>query len=1309
MFAGVISANDIQQPINNKAIVPLTAPEHLKVATQKRNNDKPYVHEWEFIQEPTTLAGFTNYYDYMPGSYCGRPLMTQPDQYGGVYFVFHGKPSTLDYRKIYWAYVHPSGAIEYATITTSDTWQGYPGMTMHPASGDPIATWHSMMLSPPNGSCTCVSYDDYALLHIPGFWKDPVIFDQPEGHIWPYLFIGMSPDYSVTDNYRIYQISSCDLDGGGEYSVLRWIDVPEDFYCYGDLEIILNKDNWAGPVEILQDWSYPAGINCRPYPSFAVDPFNAGHVALFGYAGYVNGLTGGELVPQGYYVWDSYDGGATWDYANFHSYQTDVGMLNEYVLYAVENVPGFVNDEGDPFDSLHVWIGWPGNQCSKNRTATFDSDGNLHLPELFWICNVDEVAGSASYWPYYVFLFQSEVVYKNDGTWDIRHVADMQGIDAWTGLSVPWEIDPVNGDTLIYPWCDMAYADIAAASFSENTQRQAVNYENGWMVQVWVSGTKLLYAENGIPGYDEYIDHPIIYVSVSNNNGENWSAPIELSDIYSTAFPGFANMITMYPYVNPTIKDLGDGWGQIDMYFFDDNDYGSSIQGMGPNTGGQMVYCSFKVNFYPSYFYADFSADPLCGNAPLTVQFTDLSCGNITSRAWDFDYDGNIDSYAQNPQWTYNNPGTYTVSLTVSGSKSKSTDTETKIDYITVYDSGNYINIPGDYPTIQEGINAASDADTVLVQPGTYVENINYNGKNITVASLFLTTQDTSYVSQTIIDGDSLDSVVKFQSGEDTTAVLIGFTIQNGYAQYGGGIFCWNNSSPSLESLIISDNIASSRGGGILCYWNSSPILRNVIISGNSSSDEGGGICCSNDSSPRLDNVTISGNITSGLGGGICCNNNSSLSLENVIISDNSSYDDGGGMFCNNSSPILKNVIISGNSASDVGGGIHCRDHSSPSLENVTISDNSASDVGGGMYCFEYSSPSLVNVTISGNSASHRGGGLYLYRGSSSHLDNVIISGNSSSSRGGGILCYSSSPHLENVTISGNICSYGGGIYCTSSNMSLKNVIISGNSVSGYGGGMYCYDSSPSLENVTISGNSAYSNGGGLYCYDSSPHLVNVIVSHNSGNYGIYVDIGNPSINYSDFYDNENGNFWGCGQFIGVNLTINANGDSCDAYYNIQLDPLFADTLNGDYHLTWAHYPIPDSTMSPCIDAGNPTSPFDPDGTIADMGAFYFNQGGVSIDDPGLSPEFNLTNYPNPMSSNINNLTVRFFMKKQGNVTIQLFNVKGQLVSTLINEDKNVGDHSISYSVNDLSSGIYFTKMSIDGVDKDIKKVILLR
>ena len=106
------------------------------------------------------------------------------------------------------------------------------------------------------------------------------------------------------------------------------------------------------------------------------------------------------------------------------------------------------------------------------------------------------------------------------------------------------------------------------------------------------------------------------------------------------------------------------------------------------------------------------------------------------------------------------------------------------------YGKANIINIPADYPTIQQGINSSIDRDTVLVQPGTYFENINFNGHNIVLGSLFLTTRDTSYIAQTIIDGNSSGSVVTFENGEDSTTVISGFTIQNGAGVDGGGIKC---------------------------------------------------------------------------------------------------------------------------------------------------------------------------------------------------------------------------------------------------------------------------------------------------------------------------------------------------------------------------------------------------------------------------------------------------------------------------------------------------------------------------------------
>lgn len=75
---------------------------------------------------------------------------------------------------------------------------------------------------------------------------------------------------------------------------------------------------------------------------------------------------------------------------------------------------------------------------------------------------------------------------------------------------------------------------------------------------------------------------------------------------------------------------------------------------------------------------ADFSADPTTGDSPLTVTFTDQSTNNPTSWAWDFG-DGNSSS-EQNPSHTYENMGSYDVSLTTTNGSG--TYTETKTNFI---------------------------------------------------------------------------------------------------------------------------------------------------------------------------------------------------------------------------------------------------------------------------------------------------------------------------------------------------------------------------------------------------------------------------------------------------------------------------------------------------------------------------------------------------------------------------------------------------------------------------------------------------
>jgi predicted outer membrane repeat protein len=303
-----------------------------------------------------------------------------------------------------------------------------------------------------------------------------------------------------------------------------------------------------------------------------------------------------------------------------------------------------------------------------------------------------------------------------------------------------------------------------------------------------------------------------------------------------------------------------------------------------------------------------------------------------------------------------------------------------------------YVHPDSSLNTIQAGLDSCADNDIVLVGPGIYYENIVWpNMQGIHLMSEY--GKDT-----TLIDGDSSGRVIYVHTGVDTTTVIDGFTIQNGYVAGGGGIYCWN-SSPSLTNITITGNTASA-GGGVYC----------------------------NNSSPNLENVTISGNTTfaGGDGGGISCVVNSTPSLENVTISGNTASA-GGGIYCDNSSPNLENVTISENTAPR-GGGICCNDNSTPSLENVTISENTASGsyttYGGGIYCWN-SSPNLTNVTICENAVIcpgwwPGGGGIYCGANSSPSLENVTICGNTTSGGGGGVHCDSSSPNLVNCILWNN-------------------------------------------------------------------------------------------------------------------------------------------------------------------------------------------------------------------------------------------------------------------------------------------------
>jgi hypothetical protein len=164
------------------------------------------------------------------------------------------------------------------------------------------------------------------------------------------------------------------------------------------------------------------------------------------------------------------------------------------------------------------------------------------------------------------------------------------------------------------------------------------------------------------------------------------------------------------------------------------------------------------------------------------------------------------------------------------------------------------LHVPADYGRIQSAIDAAKNADVILVSPGVYNESISFKGKAITVAST--NTADPNVVKSTILHASGRSSVVSFISGESSNSVLAGFTITGGYGTanpaigsglyFGGGIYCLG-SSPTIIGNIIVSNAAPpggaspiGYGGGIACIQSDATVTRNLLAA--NAAFSGGGL-----------------------------------------------------------------------------------------------------------------------------------------------------------------------------------------------------------------------------------------------------------------------------------------------------------------------------------------------------------------------------------------------------------------------------------------------------------------------------------
>ncbi|MFO7896649.1 MAG: right-handed parallel beta-helix repeat-containing protein [Candidatus Cloacimonadales bacterium] len=502
-------------------------------------------------------------------------------------------------------------------------------------------------------------------------------------------------------------------------------------------------------------------------------------------------------------------------------------------------------------------------------------------------------------------------------------------------------------------------------------------------------------------------------------------------------------------------------------------------------------------------------------------------------------------------------------------------------------------------------------------------------------------------IENTILDAENSARVINAEYVQNTQIKRLSVT--NGNDDYGGGIYC-SASDIVLEDLEFYNNSAEV-GGAI--YINSSLAgIRNVSIHDNQALNGGGMSIVGNDDVITLDNVSIYRNVAK-FGAGIK-NGSGNIKLIDCLISENEFGD------------------VDGN--------------------------------GAGIYCYMFSMTEIIDSTIENNYIQNgEGAGIYTFW-SSLVIDNSVIENNfCEEGVGAGIFSIGSTINIDRSKIISNTAngynSKGGGLWLLAGETAIVRTSISDNSANS-GAGIFIDESDIYLENNTFSNNMAITGGSISFFRNSSVSIKNCILRSSGTNelYNYYYETGNIlSINYSNIQNGEQGIVMGDGN----NLIEFAS--------NIDLDPLFVDPENGDYHL---------SADSPCIDAGDPDSPLDPDGTTADLGAFYFDQS-VGLEDSELEQlSYQISNYPNPFhpssSGRSGSTTIAFSLSHRAAVDISIYNVKGQKVQTIAHDQFAAGKHSAIWNGVDknnkqVSSGIYYYKLSVDGKDVAAQKCLLLK
>jgi hypothetical protein len=416
------------------------------------------------------------------------------------------------------------------------------------------------------------------------------------------------------------------------------------------------------------------------------------------------------------------------------------------------------------------------------------------------------------------------------------------------------------------------------------------------------------------------------------------------------------------------------------------------------------------------------------------------------------------------------------------------------------------------------------------------------------------------------------------------------------------------------------------------------------------------------------------------LGRVMFCENVTNVYIEGLTITGGyiTSGAYGAGIRCINSSVTVENCMIIDNHTTGAGGGIDCLGHDQYNLIDCIVKNNTAK-WGGGIDCGG-SDPTITNCMISGNRSSNAGGGI-ICGGAQPNISNCIIVDNSTDGHGGAIYCDKSNPIIANCTFFNNITgSAKPDIYgCDNNSLNTFIEIINGPAFFH----SYLWDNLSFRQNCSLTSNSTVESGTLDLRGGTISTMENIIMAFNRFVNAIYTysDQDSAYLSCCNIYGNEGGDWIGS-----ISDQVGVNG-------NFSLDPLFCDTISRNLHI---------DELSPCASNNNNCSSL--------IGALDIGCNITTVEHDSNAP-FLPSNYllyqntPNPF----NPVTeIGFLLPTASNVRIDIYNILGHMIETLMDRHLHAGDHSVIWNGSNYSTGLYLYKIEA-GEFVDSKKMILLK